>query len=65
MGFFKKMRAFASLDHASRDLFEVLSEDIELDETEMSYIESHLRLMQLTYENWKHGPMPKSDRLAA
>ena len=59
MDFFKKQRAFASLDHASRNLVEILLEGTELDEDEQSYIECHLRLMQLTYSNWKSGPIDK------
>lgn len=59
MNFFKKQRAFASLDHASRNLVEILLEGTELDEDEQSYIECHLRLMQLTYSNWKSGPIDK------
>ena len=61
MNFFNKHRVFASLNHASRNLLEILSDGTELDEDEQSYIECHLRLMQLTYSNWKSGPINKTD----
>ena len=38
----------------------MLSEGTELNEDEQSYIECHLRLMQLTYSNWKEGPIKES-----
>jgi hypothetical protein len=65
MNFFKKQRAFASLDHASKNLLEILLESTELDEDEQSYIECHLRLMQMTYSNWKNGPIDQSNPRSA
>ena len=56
----KKLRTLAALDDVSRDLVEILSEGTDLNEDEQSYIESHLRLMQLTCSNWKQGPIEKS-----
>jgi hypothetical protein len=55
----KKLRTLAALDDVSRDLVEILSEDNDLNEDEQSYIESHLRLMQVSYSNWKQGPIEK------
>ena len=60
MDFFKKHRTLAALDDVTRDLVEMLSEGTELNEHEQSYIDCHLRLMQLTYSNWKQGPIEKS-----
>jgi hypothetical protein len=56
----KKQRTLAALDDVSRDLIEILSDGTKLNEDEQSYIECHLRLMQLTYSNWKQGPIEKS-----
>jgi hypothetical protein len=60
----KKLRTLAALDDVSRDLVEILSEDNDLNEDEQSYIESHLRLMQVSYSNWKQGPIEKSSLAA-
>ena len=60
----RKQRTLAALDDVSRDLAEILSENTELNEDEQSFIECHLRYMQLTYSNWKQGPIAKS-QLAA
>ena len=60
MDFSKKHSTFAALDDVARDLAEILSEETELNEDEQSYIESQLRLMQMTYSNWKQGPIGKS-----
>jgi hypothetical protein len=64
MNFFKKHRALASLNQASRNLLEILSDGTELDECDQSYIECHLRLMELTYSNWKNSPIEKSTKEA-
>jgi hypothetical protein len=64
MNFFSKHRALASLNQASRSLLEILSDGTELDEDEQSYIQCHLRLMDLTYSNWKNGPIEKSPKKA-
>ena len=56
----RKQRTLAALDDVSRDLAEILSESAELTEDEQSYIECHLRFMQLVYSNWKQGPIEKS-----
>ncbi|HKT34199.1 MAG TPA: hypothetical protein VJR03_05170 [Nitrospira sp.] len=56
----QKQRTLAALDDVSRELAELLSEETELDENDQSYIECHLRLMHLTYSNWKKGPIEKS-----
>lgn len=56
----KKHRTFAALDDVTKDLVELLSEGTELTEDDQSYIECHLRLIQLTYSNWKQGPIQKS-----
>ena len=55
-----KLRTLAPLDDVSRDLVEILSESTDLNEDEQSYIESHLRLMQVSYSNWKQGPIEKA-----
>jgi hypothetical protein len=60
MRFSKKHRMLAALDDVSRDLIEILSDGTELNEDEQSFIACHLRLMQLTYSNWKQGPIEKS-----
>jgi hypothetical protein len=60
MDFSKKHRTFAALDDVTRDIVEMLSEETPLNEDEQSYLECHLRLMQLTYNNWKAGPIQKS-----
>ena len=64
MNFLAKHRALASLNEASRNLLEILSDGTELDEDEQSYIQCHLRLMDLTYSNWKNGPIEKSMKKA-
>jgi hypothetical protein len=56
----KKHRTLAALDDVCRDLLDILSEGSELTEDEQSFIECHLRLMQLTYSNWKQGPLKRS-----
>ena len=61
----RKQRTLAALDDVSRELVELLSEGISLNEDEQSYIACHLGLMQLTYSNWKEGPIEKSPPLAA
>ena len=53
MNFFKKHRALASLNQASRNLLELLSDGTDLDEDEQSYIECHVRLIESVYSNWK------------
>jgi len=60
MKLFRKHRALASLNEASRNLLEILSDGTELDECDQSYIQCHLRLMELTYLNWKSGPINKT-----
>ena len=60
MKLFRKHRALASLNEASRNLLEILSDGTELDECDQSYIQCHLRLMELPYSNWKNGPIEKS-----
>lgn len=62
MNFFKKHRALVSLNEASRNLLELLADGTELDEDDQSYIQCHLRLMELTYSNWKNGPIEKSTK---
>ena len=62
MNFFKKHRALVSLNEASRNLLELLSDGTELDEDDQSYIQCHLRLMELTYSHWKNGPIEKSTK---
>ena len=64
MNFFAKHRALASLNQASRNLLEILSDGTELDECDQSYIQCHLRLMDLTYSNWKNGPNERSIKKA-
>ena len=59
MDFSKKHRTFAALDGVTKDLVDILSDGTELNEDEQSYVECHLRLMQLTYSNWKQGPIEK------
>ena len=59
MNFFSKQRKLASLDKASRNLLELLSDGTALDEVDQSYIQCQLDLMQLTYSNWKNGPIEK------
>jgi hypothetical protein len=56
----RKDRTFAALDNVSRELAELLSEGTELNEDEQSFIACHLGLMQLTYSNWKQGPIKQS-----
>lgn len=56
----KKHRTLAALDDVTKDLADLLSDGTELNEDEQSYIECHLRLMELTYSNWKQGPIKKS-----
>jgi hypothetical protein len=60
MNLLQKHRVLASLNQASRNLLEILSDGTELDECDQSYIQSHLRLMELTYGNWKNGPIEQS-----
>jgi hypothetical protein len=62
MNLFSKQRVFASLNEASRNLLEILSDGTELDEHERSYIQCHLRLMQLSYSSWEKGPIKKAAR---
>ena len=57
---FSKLQTLAALDDVTRELVALLSEGTELNEDEQSYIECHLRLMQLTYSNWKQGPLKES-----
>ena len=64
MNFITKHRKLASLDRASRNLLEILTDGIELDECDQSYIQCHLRLMELSYSNWKNGPIEKSIKKA-
>ena len=59
MKFLKQHRALASLNEASRNLLEILSDGTELDECDQSYIQCHLHLMEWTYSNWKNGPIEK------
>ena len=60
MDWSKRQRTLAALDDVSRELADILSKDNELTEDEQSYIECHLRYMQLAYSNWKEGPIVKS-----
>ena len=54
----------ASLNQASMNLLEILLDGTEFDEDDQSYIQSHLRLMELAYSNWKNGPIEKSIKKA-
>jgi hypothetical protein len=56
----RKHQTFAALDGVTRELLEMLSDGTELNEDEQSYVECHLRLMQLSYNNWKQGPWRES-----
>ena len=60
MNLLQKHRVLASLNQASQNLLEILSDGTELDECDQSYIQCHLRLMELTYSNWKNGPIEQS-----
>jgi hypothetical protein len=51
-----KLRTLAPLDDVSRDLVEILSESTDLNKDEQSYIESHLRLMQVSLFKLEAGP---------
>jgi len=64
MNFFKKHRALASLNQASRNLLEILSDGTALDECDQSYIQCHLRLMEFTHSNLKNSPIEKSTKKA-
>jgi hypothetical protein len=54
----------ASLNQASMNLLEILSDGTEFDEDDQSYIQSHLRLMELAYTIWKNGPIERSIKKA-
>ena len=64
MNGFAKHHALASLNEASRNLLEILWDGTELDECDQSYIQCHLRLMELAYSNRKSGPFERSIKKA-